>query len=289
MAASGVFSTLCREVLAKRTETSRLSHVCSSASVLQAGRQFTIACESERRLLRKLSSGVVIRNRLPPASHSSFGFLSVAPSRFSRLESVMASPYPGCSCSPIRRIRLAAAGVCHHPVVVRSSVFPPAPLVGPLFRHPLEPATRKPCLTCYAAGVLLVHFSSCIPSHRPVASQLFHHNHPRHTPARFITPSNSSFLTPFPTPAPPFASNIISLNTSSVTTSPSFPPPSCRPAASNLSNAATRFRWASVMAGASGVPAKSAYASSSSAWCASSDAAWRRVCSCNAQIPRKAG
>jgi hypothetical protein len=43
--------------------------------------------------------------------------------------------------------------------------------------------------------------------------------HHLQTPALRITPSNSSFSTPFPTPAPPFASNIISLNNSSSTSS----------------------------------------------------------------------
>jgi hypothetical protein len=39
------------------------------------------------------------------------------------------------------------------------------------------------------------------------------------TPALLITPSNSSLSTPLPTPAPPFASRIISLNKSSSTSS----------------------------------------------------------------------
>jgi len=67
-------------------------------------------------------------------------------------------------------------------------------------------------------------FNACLnslPLSQPVVSKssaIFGHNH-LHTPALLITPSNSSFSTPLPTPAPPFASRIMSLNKSSSTSS----------------------------------------------------------------------
>jgi hypothetical protein len=66
--------------------------------------------------------------------------------------------------------------------------------------------------------------NACLNSHhmsQPVVSKLsaaFSLNH-LHAPALLITPSNSSFSTPLPTPAPPFASRIMSLNKSSSTSS----------------------------------------------------------------------
>jgi hypothetical protein len=112
------------------------------------------------------------------------------------------------------------------------------------------------------------------------------HHHHLQTPARFITTSNSSFLTPLPTPAPPFASSIISLSSCSLTFS-------------SLSSAATLRRCASVIACA-GVPppppllltswpVNKPKASSSSAACAAPLSSSSRARSLSAQMATKEG
>ena len=66
---------------------------------------------------------------------------------------------------------------------------------------------------------LKLRFNACLnsPPYVPASGIqviCFGHDH-LHTPALLITSSNSSFSTPLPTPAPPFASRIMSLNKSS--------------------------------------------------------------------------
>lgn len=94
----------------------------------------------------------------------------------------------------------------------------------------------------------------------------------RHTPARLITSSNSSILTPRAIPAPPFASRIMSLRSSSST--------------SSLSTAATRRRCASVM-GPCCWFVNNANASSTSVLCASLDAPWSCLWNFSAAIAKK--
>lgn len=124
-------------------------------------------------------------------------------------------------------------------------------------------------------GMSLRHAPNPITPTRPPRSNITSPKNPispghLQTPALLITPSNSSLPTPLATPAPPFASRIISLSTSSLTSSA-------------RSSAATRFRCASVI----GLPpANSANASSTSASCAASDGG-SRACSLSAQMPTK--
>jgi len=94
------------------------------------------------------------------------------------------------------------------------------------------------------------------------------------TPALLMTPSNSSFSTPFPTPAPPLASKIISLNKSSST--------------SSFSAFATLFNVASVILSSPPPPlVKSRNASSTSCVCESDVRS--RLWNFRAQIARNEG
>lgn len=180
---------------------------------------------------------------------------------------------PGDAC-PLGRLRFAAS--LQVPLLREHLSFPPQAAVecSPEARiiHRTCPHAVKPR---FGYTVVYAKCRCFLTSSR--RGGISHH---LHTPALLMTWSNSDFLTPLPTPAPPFASRTISRSRASST--------------SSLSTAATLFRCATVMtppppppSPPAGVPVNSAKASSTSRACASE--VWSRAWSFRAHMATKEG